>query len=499
MSLGYAEKLSFIEDVGNVGMTEYFDPPLLLQDKIERLAVMIQKSKHLVVFTGAGISTSCGIPDFRGPKGIWTLQREGKALPEASLPFHHATPSMTHMALVELEKAGFLKFLISQELSSFSSLGDLNPQPLELENIDGLHLRSGIPREKLSELHGDSFMERCPSCGIEYMRDFEIETIGLKETARRCSKVGCGARLKDTVLDWEDALPPKEMNPAERHCKMADVVLCLGTSLQITPACNLPLKSLKGGGKIVIVNLQKTPKDKKASLLIHGLVDKNVYQYSYEQVITGVMEFLSLRIPPFIRIDLLQTIFTQASSLDEKYVNWSLTVASVHGNRAPLPFIKSVEVSFSESQNMKAAVLDKQPLYLKRRTVKSTNPFNIMMKLNFSDGCKCSSAEITIPIDFKISADVFKDDKDSILQNLRESALTDPSCGQTSVIEKKVIMVPKSEVIVHAIVTNIVKFDRSNGDLSNGSFKRKYECLNGIIPSRKRSNGRKPRAIINVR
>lgn len=175
-------------------------------------------------------------------------------------------------------------------------------------------------------------------------------------------------------------------------------------------------------------------------------------------------------------------------------------MASVHGNRAPLPFIKSVEVSFSESQNMKAAVLDKQPLYLKRRTVKSTNPFNIMMKLNFSDGCKCSSAEIMIPIDFKISADVFKDDKDSILQNLRESALTDPSCGQTSVIEKKVIMVPKSEVIVHAIVTNIVKFDRSyDGDLSNGSFKRKYECLNGVIPSRKRSNGRKPRTVINVR
>uniref|UniRef100_A0A0A0K6X9 protein acetyllysine N-acetyltransferase n=1 Tax=Cucumis sativus TaxID=3659 RepID=A0A0A0K6X9_CUCSA len=77
--------------------------------------MMIQKSKHLVVFTGAGISTSCGIPDFRGPKGIWTLQREGKALPEASLPFHRAMPSITHMALVELEKAGILKFIISQK------------------------------------------------------------------------------------------------------------------------------------------------------------------------------------------------------------------------------------------------------------------------------------------------------------------------------------------------------------------------------------------------
>ncbi|KAL6999116.1 ditrans,polycis-polyprenyl diphosphate synthase [Sarracenia purpurea var. burkii] len=241
MSLGYAEKLSYIEDVGKVGMSEIFDPP---------------RSKHLVVFTGAGISTSCGIPDFRGPKGIWTLQysisvftpedfvasldrgkdsvsniigvekqylrisklaglcefyrREGKALPEASLPFHRAMPSRTHMALVGLEKAGILKFVISQ-------------------NIDGLHLRSGIPREKLSELHGNSFMETCPSCGVEYFRDFEVETIGLKETPRQCSNVGCGARLKDTVLDWEDALPSKEMLPAEKHCKVADVVLCLGT------------------------------------------------------------------------------------------------------------------------------------------------------------------------------------------------------------------------------------------------------------------------------
>jgi mono-ADP-ribosyltransferase sirtuin 6 len=210
MSLGYAEKLSFIEDVGQVGMAEFFDPSHLLQCKIEELAKLIQKSKHLVVFTGAGISTSCGIPDFRGPKGIWTLQREGKDLPKASLPFHRAMPSMTHMALVELERAGILKFVISQ-------------------NVDGLHLRSGIPREKLSELHGDSFMEMCPSCGAEYLRDFEVETIGLKETSRKCSVEKCGAKLKDTVLDWEDALPPKEIDPAEKHCKKADLVLCLGT------------------------------------------------------------------------------------------------------------------------------------------------------------------------------------------------------------------------------------------------------------------------------
>ncbi|XP_015900391.3 NAD-dependent protein deacetylase SRT1 isoform X2 [Ziziphus jujuba] len=440
--------------------------PLSL-NKVERLAMLLKKSKHLVVFTGAGISTSCGIPDFRGPKGIWTLQREGKALPEASLPFHRAMPSLTHMALVELERAGILKFVISQ-------------------NVDGLHLRSGIPREKLAELHGNSFMETCSSCGIEYLRDFEVETIGLKETSRRCSDNKCGARLKDTVLDWEDALPKKEMNLAEKHCRMADVVLCLGTSLQITPACNLPLKSLRGGGKIVIVNLQKTPKDKKASLVIHGLVDK---------VILGAMDVLNMQIPPFVRIDLFQIILTEALSIDKKYVNWTLRVASVHGQKAPLPFIKSVEVSFLDSQDYKAAILDKEPFQLKRRTLQ-TKSFEMVLKFNFSDGCGCSSTEINIPIDFQVPADCFRLDRDAIFQKLRETAIQDSCCGQNAVIEKKTILSPNSEVTVYAIITNIVRYNKTSksteaDSLSNGDVKRRIDRENGTETSRKRSKGRK--------
>lgn len=469
MSLGYAEKLSYIDDVGKVGMSELFDTPRILQEKIEKLAKLIRKSKHLVVFTGAGISTSCGIPDFRGPKGIWTLQREGKALPEASLPFHRAMPSKTHMALVELEKAGILKFVISQ-------------------NIDGLHLRSGIPREKLSELHGNSFMETCSSCGVEYFRDFEVETIGLKDTPRHCSTVGCGARLKDTVLDWEDALPSKEMNPAEKHCKMADVVLCLGTSLQITPACNLPLKCLRSGGKFVIVNLQKTPKDKKANMVIHGLVDK---------VIVGVIDQLNMRIPPFVRTDLLQIIFTQGLSIDGRFMNWTLRVASVHGKEAPLPFVHSVEVSFSEQgKKWKEAFLNEQPLRLKRRTATSTKPFNIILKLNFSDGCGCSCTHIRIPVDFEVSVECCNHDKNSILRKLRRKAIQDLCCGQNAVIERKGIKTPKSEVTVYAIVTNLVVYDKTSKpcgaiSLSNGSRKRQNEGIGGVQTSRKRQTERK--------
>eukprot|EP00249_Psilotum_nudum_P020192 c27598_g1_i2 orf=1021-1890(-) len=275
MSLGYAEKLSYREDVGKVGMPEFFDPLDNLQPKIEELAKLIQGSHHLVAFTGAGISTSCGIPDFRGPNGIWTLQCEGKPIPKADVPFHQARPGLTHMSLVGLQRAGILKFIISQ-------------------NIDGLHLKSGIPRDLLAELHGNSFKEVCSLCKKEYLRDFEVETIGLKETGRRCSDFDCGGKLKDTVLDWEDALPPEELHPAEKHCKQADVILCLGTSLQITPACNLPLRCVRAGGKMVIVNLQATPKDNKAALLIRARVD---------EVIAGVMQLLNLSIPPFVHID----------------------------------------------------------------------------------------------------------------------------------------------------------------------------------------------------
>ncbi|XWS27719.1 hypothetical protein CRYUN_Cryun25bG0004900 [Craigia yunnanensis] len=390
---------------------------------------------------------------------IYLMQREGKPLPEASLAFHRAMPSMTHMALVELEKAGILKFVISQ-------------------NVDGLHLRSGIPREKLAELHGNSFMETCPLCGAEYLRDFEVETVGLKETSRRCSDEKCGAKLRDTVLDWEDALPLKEMNLAEKHCRMGDVVLCLGTSLQITPACNLPLKSLHGGGKIVIVNLQKTPKDKKASLVIHGFVDK---------VIAGVMELLNMQIPPYIRVDLFQTILTQSLSSDKKFVNWTIRIASVHGLSAPLPFIKTVEVSFSDNQNYKEAILNTQPFLLKRRTVR-TETFEMFLKLKLSDGCGCPSTQIEIPFNFQASNEGFKLDRNATFEKMRDAAIQDSSCGQNAMVERRTVLVPKTETTVHAIVTNVKAYD---SHLSNGDFKPRKEGMKGSVTTRKRSKGRK--------
>merc|ERR550532_1657134 len=126
-------------------MEEQYDPEDVLVEKVDRLAQIVQDSEHFVVFTGAGISTSAGIPDFRGPDGKWTREAQGKkAL--AGVQAVQAYPTLTHMSLVELYKQGTLKYVISQ-------------------NCDGLHRRSGLPAAAISELHGNGNVEICEDCG----------------------------------------------------------------------------------------------------------------------------------------------------------------------------------------------------------------------------------------------------------------------------------------------------------------------------------------------
>jgi mono-ADP-ribosyltransferase sirtuin 6 len=284
----------------------------------------------------------------------------------------------------------------------------------------------------------------------------------------------------------QDALPPKEIDPAEKHCKKADLVLCLGTSLQITPACNLPLKCLKGGGKIVIVNLQKTPKDKKANVVIHGLVDK---------VVAGVMESLNMKIPPYVRIDLFQIILTQSISGDQRFINWTLRVASVHGLTSQLPFIKSIEVSFSDNHNYKDAVLDKQPFLMKRRTARNET-FDIFFKVNYSDGCDCVSTQLSLPFEFKISTEEHVEiiDKEAVLQSLREKAVEESSCGQSGVVERRVVSEPRSEAVVYATVTSLRTYHSQQSLLANGDLKWKLEG-SGTSRKRSRTGKRKSKAL----
>uniref|UniRef100_A0A8C5M4J1 NAD-dependent protein deacylase sirtuin-6 n=1 Tax=Leptobrachium leishanense TaxID=445787 RepID=A0A8C5M4J1_9ANUR len=274
MSVNYAAGLSPYSDKGRCGIPEVFDPPEELVRKAMELADMIRNAKYVVFHTGAGISTSCGIPDFRGPKGVWTMEEKGLS-PKFDTTFENAHPSPTHMALLQLQKVGLLKFLISQ-------------------NVDGLHVRSGFPREHLAELHGDMFVEECTKCGKQYVRDCVVGTMGLKPTGRLCDvpKVrglrACRGKLTDTILDWEDSLPDRDLNMADEACRKADLSITLGTSLQIKPSGNLPLLTKRNGGKLVIVNLQPTKHDRQADLLIHGYVD---------EVMEQLMQHLDLKIP----------------------------------------------------------------------------------------------------------------------------------------------------------------------------------------------------------
>ncbi|KAL0966408.1 hypothetical protein UPYG_G00294970 [Umbra pygmaea] len=274
MSVNYAAGLSPYADKGVCGLPESFDSKEELRVKVEALAQLIKESQYLVVHSGAGISTSSGIPDFRGPKGVWTMEERGES-PHFDTTFEDARPSLTHLALLGLQRAGYLKYLISQ-------------------NVDGLHVRSGFPRDLLSELHGNMFVEECGKCGRQYVRDRVIGVMGLKPTGKYCQEVrgrglrACRGKLISTILDWEDALPDKDLNRAEDASRQADLALTLGTSLQIKPSGDLPLFTKRKGGKLVIVNLQPTKHDKHAHLRINGYVD---------EVMSQLMQLLGLDIP----------------------------------------------------------------------------------------------------------------------------------------------------------------------------------------------------------
>ena len=210
-----------------------------LDRRIDRLARWMHEAKHLVVFTGAGISTESGLPDFRGPDGIWT--RQAKGLPTQSRDFSSAEPNASHVAVVELQEMGKLAFLISQ-------------------NVDNLHLRSGIRPELLAELHGNITKVRCKQC------EFLLDNFG--ETT--CPL--CGGRLASSVVNFGQALPRKELADSFWHSERSDLFLVVGSSLVVTPAADMPRVALESGTRLVIVNQGETPLDGVAHLRFHEAI-----------------------------------------------------------------------------------------------------------------------------------------------------------------------------------------------------------------------------------
>ena len=274
MSCNYAEGLSPYDHKGKLGQAEIFDSPEEVDRKVNLLVKWIsEESSHTVFYTGAGISTSAGIPDFRGPKGVWTLEKKGLK-PEINVSWDDAIPTKSHMAISKLLEMNLAHFVVSQ-------------------NIDGLHMRSGIPRKNIAELHGNMFVDACKTCRRMFVRGSPAPTVGQKLVGKSCpstrsddnsskkdSKRGnCRGKLIDFVLDWEDELPEPDLNLSDGHSILSELSIVIGSTLQIIPAGNMPAYTKKyngagkGNGRLVIINLQPTKQDKKADLLIRSYSD----------------------------------------------------------------------------------------------------------------------------------------------------------------------------------------------------------------------------------
>ena len=221
----------------------------------DKLAELLRKGKKILVFTGAGISTGSGIPDFRGPEGVWKrrqpvyyhdfMRSEAARIEhwdyklESWAGFRDARPNRTHEAIVELERAGKVLAVVTQ-------------------NIDGLHSRAGTPSEKLVELHGTNSLVQCQSCGELTDPEPHFETF---RTTRRPPTCHCGGFLKPATISFGQNLRNEDLERASRFADGADLVVALGSTLSVYPAADIPLIAARRGAPYVIINRGETDHD----------------------------------------------------------------------------------------------------------------------------------------------------------------------------------------------------------------------------------------------
>lgn len=228
-----------------------------------QVADLILEAKRVIVFTGAGISTESGIPDFRGPDGLWTKldpddftiqkfmsSRETRKLQWAMLAegglLMDVEPNAAHHAIAELEKIGKLECVITQ-------------------NVDNLHQKAGNSPDRVFELHGNMKWVRCMGCN----RRVPIEGIlqRLKDEEVPDCQV-CNGILKPDGVFFGEALPQKTLNDAIHHSRHCDLFIVIGSTLVVYPAAYMPMYAREVGAKLVIINLGSTPLDSQATVLI---------------------------------------------------------------------------------------------------------------------------------------------------------------------------------------------------------------------------------------
>jgi NAD-dependent deacetylase len=235
-----------------------------MTEEATQLAELLRRAKRAVVFTGAGISTESGIPDFRSPGGIWTkmapidfqdfvasaeMRREAwrrRFAMEGS--WSDARPNDGHNAVAWLVGEGKVSHIITQ-------------------NVDNLHQESGVPADKVIELHGNTRYAKCLECGaraeiVDIRKHFE-------ETGEPPDCLFCGGIVKTATISFGQAMPEHEMARAQEATLACDLFLVLGSSLVVYPAAGFPLMARRNGAKLAIVNREETEQDAYATLVLH--------------------------------------------------------------------------------------------------------------------------------------------------------------------------------------------------------------------------------------
>jgi len=230
----------------------------------EALAAELRAASRIVVFTGAGISTESGIPDFRSPGGVWSKMKpilfqefvgsEAKRREAWTRVFSGAAgwvgkaPNAGHFAVARLVASGKASAVITQ-------------------NVDNLHQASGVPESRVVELHGNASYATCLACGLRHELE-EIRPIFVDRGEIPVCRA-CGELVKTATISFGQQMPEEPMNRAEAETAACDLFLVLGSSLVVTPAALFPVKARRAGARLVIVNREATPLDEIANLIIH--------------------------------------------------------------------------------------------------------------------------------------------------------------------------------------------------------------------------------------
>ncbi|MGD2126734.1 MAG: Sir2 family NAD-dependent protein deacetylase [Desulfobacteraceae bacterium] len=227
----------------------------------------ILESNKILIFTGAGLSTESGIPDFRSPGGIWdrydpsdfyfqkiisdkkAREKYWQMNTEFYATMKDAAPNRAYLAIRELEETGKLLAIVTQ-------------------NIDSLHQKAGNSPDKIIEIHGTAFSVSCLSCGKTYERE-EIER-RLRSGVKVPSCDDCSGILKPKTISFGQAMPEDEMVKAFRYAQACDLCIVLGSSLVVYPAASVPIHAVDSGAKLIIINRDETPQDDRADVVIHA-------------------------------------------------------------------------------------------------------------------------------------------------------------------------------------------------------------------------------------